>query len=98
MADPVKTDLVLLPTGDANFWRLMDGDRWIAVVQFNGELMLARQVEFARQFCAAPALLASLENMLVCYRDEENKTNVDRRAFTSARAAVAKAKNGISHG
>lgn len=47
------SDLKIIPTGDANFWRLMDGDRWIAVIQFNGELLEARQVEIGQRLAAA---------------------------------------------
>lgn len=49
--------LRIIPTGDANFWRLMEGDRWIAVIQFNGEMLEARQIEICRQFVASEKML-----------------------------------------
>lgn len=43
----------IVPTGDANFWRLLENGRWIAVIQFNGELLEARQLEIGRLLAAA---------------------------------------------
>lgn len=43
----------LLPTGEANFYRLMDGERWIAVIQLNGELMPARQRQIGEMIASA---------------------------------------------
>lgn len=36
-------NLRIRPDGEANYYGLIDGDKWVAVVHLNGEFMLARQ-------------------------------------------------------
>lgn len=40
--------------GDANTHTLFQGDRWIAAIQFNGELLVEAQDELLRRFAGAP--------------------------------------------
>lgn len=49
-----------VPDGDANFYRIVDSRRWIAVVQLNGELTNTQQESMMQKMI--DALNASREN------------------------------------
>jgi hypothetical protein len=68
VTQPAFSELKLEETGDANFWRVMDRGRWIAVIQFNGELMEARQVEIGRQLANAAAAVDLLAMATLAYQ------------------------------
>lgn len=51
-------------SGDANFYRLVSENDWIAVVQLNGKYTVAQQAEMMRAMAVAPELLEFAELVL----------------------------------
>ncbi|MEY4441048.1 MAG: hypothetical protein RL442_48 [Pseudomonadota bacterium] len=52
------------PQGEANHYAvILDGGKWLAALQFNGELMEAKQLANAKLIAAAPDLLAVLQEL-----------------------------------
>lgn len=57
-------NLSIRPCGDANFYSLIEEpDRWVAIVQFNGEILTIRQERLVREMAAGPVLLAALREL-----------------------------------
>lgn len=77
------------PQGEANHHAiLLENGKWLAALQFNGELTEAQQEASARLIVAAPELLAALKDLL----NYENLGAYDRADVRKqARAAIAKA-------
>lgn len=46
--------------GDANFYAILHENKWLASIQFNGELMEAKQMANLNVMAAAPELLETL--------------------------------------
>lgn len=86
--------------GEPNQYFTMRGDgRWLAAIQFNGEMTVAEQDATARLIDAAPDLLAALQNFSAYVHAEQSSTDgavtystttINHFAFM-ARAAIAKA-------
>ena len=52
------------PQGDANFYFVSDKTRWVASIQFNGELTTEKQEELIKVIAAAPETFRALEELL----------------------------------
>lgn len=76
------------PQGEANHHAiLLENGKWLAALQFNGELTEAQQEANARLIAAAPELLAALQ---LLYDTGSDSTMWDW-AHSQARAAMNKA-------
>ena len=71
--------------GDANFYATRIDGRWLAVIQFNGELLVAEQEANARLIDAASDLLAACQAALL------REDIADDELGGQIRAAIAKA-------
>lgn len=50
---PASPSMEIFVNGDANSYALLNGDRWIASVQMNGEFYVARQMQLLERMLAA---------------------------------------------
>jgi hypothetical protein len=53
LTEPLRITITVRPDGDANFYGLKDGARWIAVIQLNGEFHIAQQEAIMQRIAAA---------------------------------------------
>lgn len=44
-------DIHYIPQGNANFYTLFKGDKWLAQVQMNGELSTVKQEDIMESIC-----------------------------------------------
>jgi hypothetical protein len=75
----------------ANFYTILTGNKWLASVQFNGELMEAKQEANARLIAAAPELLEACkkaEEWLEDWASAEPYMSVIRAAIAKAGGAA----------
>jgi hypothetical protein len=82
--------------GDANHYFMMQPNgRWLAFIQFNGELLTAEQETNACLIAAAPELLAAAKLALEYWAHREQRyKNRSPVWVQETRAAIAKATGG----
>jgi hypothetical protein len=84
----------------ANNYVVLQGNKWLAAIQFNGELMEAKQKANASLFAAAPELLDVLNSILALDSNWAQADDAGQRhwsnAIDQARAIVAKAEGGAA--
>lgn len=74
----------------ANNYVVLQENKWVAAIQFNGEYMEARQQEYAKWMAAAPAMLEAL--LAIKNGTEFWDDYPPDHPYGKARAAIAKAE------
>lgn len=85
MSRPVPGPWTTKVQGEPNQYFTMRGDgRWLAAIQFNGEMTVAEQDATARLIDAAPDLLDALQEMVEIAESQGHHVTKARAALTKA--------------